>query len=173
MKIPDHILAFRPKASKPCLDWLASLPDATEPSGWWPLCQRGDWMLWYLARFCGPVNTDGHRKFAAAKCRCARLVLHLFEEKYPADARPRKAIELAEEYANGTDYRADDAADAAAAAYDAAWDADADASYAAAAAADAAYTAYGASYTDYAAAASRSKMLAECAAEIRAVWPTI
>ena len=108
MKIPDHILAFRPEAVKPFIAWLASLPDATEPSGWWPLCQRGDWMLSYLARVCGPVNTDGHRKFTSAKCRCARLVLHLFESKYPDDSRPRQAIEAAEKYAAGEDYAAAD-----------------------------------------------------------------
>ena len=32
---------------------------------------------------------------------CAEQVLHLFEEKYPADERPRKAVEVARAWANG------------------------------------------------------------------------
>ena len=45
----------------------------------------------------------------------ARLVLHFFEEKYPTDDRPRKAIETAEKYLT-----AEASGDAARAAWDAA-----------------------------------------------------
>ena len=34
-------------------------------------------------------------------CKCARIALPLFEEKYPDDARPRKAIDAAESFAQG------------------------------------------------------------------------
>jgi transposase-like protein len=34
-------------------------------------------------------------------CDCAEHVLHFFEEKYPDDKRPRKAINVARHYANG------------------------------------------------------------------------
>ena len=99
-------------------------------------------------------------------CQCARLVLPLFEERYPEDARPRKAIEAAEAFALGQIGKAElekahadaalaayfvaRAARAARAAYDDAYTdatayADAAAAYAAAdasrAAADAAYAA--------------------------------
>lgn len=100
--------------------------------------------LWVITR----LFTKGQNlKFAIM---CASSVLHLFEEKYPNDKRPRLALEAAESYLNEPTeenrIKARDAADAArdAAAYaaDAARDA-ADAAYATAYAAAAAYaTAY-------------------------------
>jgi hypothetical protein len=83
----------------------------------------------------------------------AELVLHIYEEKYPEDDRPRKAIEAAKEYLETRGTHAAAAADAAHAAHAAAYAAHtaayaahaADAAYAAAAAhaayADAAYAA--------------------------------
>ena len=88
----------------------------------------------------------GHEKdLGLFACRCARLVLPIFEEKYPEDDRPRKAIEAAEAFALGQidkaelakAARAADAADVAYAAYVAA----VCAFYAAAAYAAAAYAA--------------------------------
>ena len=77
---------------------------------------------------------------------CAESVLKYFEDKYPDDDRPRKAIEAAKEYLKTklAAYAAADAADAAYAAYAAA-DA-ADAARAAYAAAGAAYAAAGVAY---------------------------
>ena len=79
---------------------------------------------------------DGHDKeirlFAAD---CAESVLHIYEDKYPGDDRPRKAIQAARDYANGLiDAAARDAARAAAwdAAWAAAWAAAGDAAWAAA-----------------------------------------
>jgi len=67
------------------------------------------------------------RLFAAD---CAELVLHIFENRYPNDDCPRKAIQAARDYANGVidKYELAAARDAAwdaarAAARDAAWDA--------------------------------------------------
>jgi hypothetical protein len=52
-------------------------------------------------------------------CRCAEHVLHLYEDKYPDDKRPREAIEAARAYAEGRGSAAE-AARAAEAAW-AAW----------------------------------------------------
>jgi len=69
------------------------------------------------ARLLRRLNWDEHiaRHFA---CDCAEEVLHLYEQKYPDDPRPRQAIEVARRYADGkvTDEDLD-------AARDAAWDA--------------------------------------------------
>ena len=66
------------------------------------------------------------RLFAAD---CAEHVLHFYEDKYPGDNRPRKAIEMARKFARG---KATGEEFAAAAAFDAAYAAD-HAAYAAAA----------------------------------------
>jgi hypothetical protein len=68
------------------------------------------------------------RLFAAD---CAESVLHIYENRYPNDDRPRKAIQSARDYANGVIgknelYAAKDACGAGNAAWDAskaAWDA--------------------------------------------------
>jgi len=93
-----------------------------------------------------PWNSKESVKLAIS---AARLVLHKFEEAYPNDARPRKAIEAAEAWlanpCEETREAAMEAADAARAHYvaiDAAY-----AAYAHYAAIDAAYAAYAASTT--------------------------
>jgi hypothetical protein len=157
----------------------------------WDACEIGSWMLWYLYRICGRVNTPGHRRFTACKCVCARLVLYIFEGKYPEDKRPRKAIAAAEQYASSSNdyasaYAAADASAYAAIAADAdAADAAAAAAYAAAvaaadyatavdaSAADAAAVAAYADATAVVAAAAKTEMLKQCADEIRKIWPTI
>ncbi len=100
----------------------------------------------------------------------AKEVLGLFEEKYPDDDRPRKAIEAAENWLkNPTSenaapaYAAADAAADAAAAAAAYAAADAYAAYAADAAADAAAAAYAAADA-YAAAAAADAYAAYAAA---------
>ena len=81
------------------------------------------------------------RLFAAD---CAELVLHIFENRYPNDDRPRKAIQAARDYANGVIDKYE-----LAAARDAAWDA------ARAAARDAAWDAAGVAAWDAARVAAR------------------
>ena len=91
------------------------------------------------------VNVERELRLFAADC--AEHVLYLFEEKYPDDDRPRKAIQAARDFANGLIT----AANAAYAAYAAnaavvanaanAYAANAAAAAAAAAAADASYAA--------------------------------
>jgi hypothetical protein len=124
--------------------------------------ERGDWWLW-LADAYG-MNLDKPRLVAFA-ADCAERLLLKFEERYPDDMRPRRAIEAARAWVTCPSPEmqqaartASDAASAAAADAAAAYAAaDAAAAYAAsdaaAAAADdaAAYAAY-AAYADYAAA---------------------
>ena len=117
------------------------------------------WCNWLLSRI---LPKDEKIKYAIYS---ARLVIDIFEKKYPNDNRPRKAIEVAELYLEGkvTNEQIRDAAyaaDAVAAyaAYAAADAADAAAAYAAAYAAHAAdaaaaYAAYAAAYAAHAAAA--------------------
>ena len=118
-----------------------------------------DWGNWLITRMMTKRQCVQYAIYAAEQ------VINIFEQKYPYDTRPRKAIEAASLYLKSPVARAADAAYAAA--YDAyaAYDADAayaraaDAAYAAAYAADAAYAAardadaaYAAAYAaDYAA----------------------
>ncbi len=84
--------------------------------------------FWWLCRKCELTQDEN----VLIAIKCAKVVLHLFEDKYPDDDRPRKAILVAEKYLEtGVAH----AADAAYAAYAAAA---VDAAYAAAAAAAAA-----------------------------------
>jgi len=96
---------------------------------------------------------DGHdREVRLFACDCAESVLHLYEDKYPDDNRPRKAIEVSRKYAecNATIEELSEAGYAASsgawsvAAWAARWAAAADASAAAACAARAAARAVGA-----------------------------
>jgi hypothetical protein len=126
--------------------------------------------LWVLIRLLKPAD------FVTFACDCAERVLHIFEEEFPDDNRPRKAIEVARSgnrdaaYAAAAAFAAartiafaaartiaraaaDAAADAAyAAAGAAAYAAAGDAADAADAAADAAGAAAYAAYAAYAAA---------------------
>lgn len=66
---------------------------------------------------------DGYDKeIRLFACDCAESVLNLFEEKYPNDTRPRKAIETARQFANG-ECELHDLIRARNAALDATWDA--------------------------------------------------
>jgi hypothetical protein len=65
-----------------------------------------------LTRECAGWNERTARLFA---CDCAEHVLSLYEAKYPDDDRPRKAIEVARRYAEGTATREELAAAGAAA----------------------------------------------------------
>ena len=93
-----------------------------------PKFDRADWLLWTLRRI-GDIEKIEWVKLAVI---CAETVLHVYEEKYPDDKLPRKAIEAAIAYTEDpseANRKATAAADAAA---------DAAAYAAAAAAADAA-----------------------------------
>lgn len=49
----------------------------------------------------GSLTDSDHRLLALWAADCAEHVLHLFEEKRPADGRPRRAIELARAWTRG------------------------------------------------------------------------
>lgn len=69
----------------------------------------------------GTLEDSDHRLLAEWAADCAEHVLYLFEAARPADARPRKAIELARAWARG-EIRMSEARAAAGAANDAARD---------------------------------------------------
>jgi len=108
---------------------------------------RLDWANWLIVKLMNKKQRVQYAVFAA------KLVLPIYQKKYPDDDRPEKAIEAAERYLNRQSTKNKNAAAAYAAA---AYAADAAAAYAAYAAyaADAAY-AYAAAYAAaaYAAAA--------------------
>jgi len=121
--------------------------------------------LWALVANLHPESDKFARLFA---CDCAEHTLHIFEDKFPDDKRPRNAIEVARKSANGEatqdelDVAGDAAWDAAWAAARAAWDAAGDAAWAAArAAGDAA----GEAAVDAAGDAARAAAWAAGAAE--------
>jgi mRNA-degrading endonuclease HigB of HigAB toxin-antitoxin module len=93
---------------------------------------------------------------------CASKVLHLFEEKYPNDKRPRKALEFVENWINNPSDASAYASAAASAAASSAADAAAD--FAAAYAASAAFAAAAASAAAYASAAASAAAYASSAA---------
>ena len=106
-----------------------------------------------LVREIGGIDDKSLRLFA---CDVAQSVLHIFEEKYPDDLRPRQAIEVSRRFANG-DATQEELYAARSAAWSAAGDvAQAAAGYAAWAARDAAgsaawYARYAARYAAWAA----------------------
>jgi hypothetical protein len=122
-----------------------------------PLFDRSDWMLWTL-RKADAMDKAG---YVQAAILCAEEVLHIYENRYPEDMRPRDAIKAAIAYVKEPTEvnRKAAAADAYAAADDAAYAAAAYAAAAAAYAADAyaadayAADAYAADAAAYAAAA--------------------
>jgi len=122
--------------------------------------------FWWLCKKCELTKDEN----VLIAIKCARVVLHLFEDKYPNDDRPRKAILAAEKYlethnAAAAAYAAANAYAAAAYAADAANAAAADAAAADAAAAAAADAAYAAdAYTAYAADAYTAAAYAAAAA---------
>ena len=103
--------------------------------------EKYHWANWLIVRILTKKQRVQYAIYAAEK------VLHIFEEKYPDDKRPRKAIEAARNYLKNPTEETKKAAYAANAAYAAA-----DAANAAYAAADAANAAYAAADAAYAAA---------------------
>jgi hypothetical protein len=166
-----------------CSDAIAWADTQPSWAACWKNCERGDWMLWILAR-AGYLRAGEEKVFALTACACARLAL-----QHTKDPRVLACIETTERWARGTatmeellaarrgalaaaaayTAAAYTAADAAAAAYAA----DA-AAYAAAADAYAAYAAYAADAAAYAAAAdaARRATLSRCAAIVREHFPT-
>ena len=134
------------------IEWLDDRDLATA----WVECEDPSWMMWWYQRH-GPVK----RVCVEIAIFCAREVLPIYENKFPNDDRPRKAIEASEAYLLNPCQRTMDAADAAHAAYSAY------SAYSAAYAAHAvysAYSAYSAARVAYAANAARAAYAAANAA---------
>ena len=127
--------------------------------------QKLDWANWLISK---SLSNDQKVQYAIFS---AKLVLKIYENKYPSDLRPRKAIEAAENYlkVKGDAWAARDAAgdarDAAGDARDAAWAAGAaEAAWAAWAAGDAG-DAGAAAWA--AAGAAGGKMHLKCSLKVR------
>lgn len=67
-------------------EWLSEFKGTPEKA--WEQCERGDWMLWLLAR----LKAD-RKKIVSAACGCARLSLDYVPK---GEDRSRVAIETAE-----------------------------------------------------------------------------
>jgi len=116
-----------------------------------------EWGNWFLSRKLKRIDKVRYAVYAA------KQVLGLFEEEYPNDDRPRKAIKAVEKYIKNPTKKNKEAAYAVAYAAYAAADAAAHAAACAAYAARAARAAY-AAYAAYAAADAARAACAACAA---------
>ena len=146
------------------LEWLGPAIYEAEYEG--ERLDGNDKVVVRRARIIRKLDTWNERTVRLFACDCAERVLHLYEEKYSDDKRPRHAIEIARRYVNGEvskDELYAARAAARAAAMDAAWDATMAA--ARAAARDAAWDAAAA-----AAAAWAATRDATMAAAMAAAW---
>lgn len=76
------------------LDWIEQTPG--EPADLWAACPRGDWMIWLLDALEYDAGTLRH-----IACDIAESTLHIYEQAYPDDPRPRRCIATARKYADG------------------------------------------------------------------------
>ena len=143
-----------------CSDAVAWVREAKSESleAAWLKCERGDWMLWYAGKKAGPVGDEKRKKLVLAACACARLGLPTFEKRYPGNDVMRVCLDTAEKWTRNKAtlealqvsrrncYAAADAAAYAAAAYAAAYDA---------------------------CAATKKKVLKECADIVRKWYPEL
>ena len=114
-------------------EWATTQPNLETA---WLTCKRSDWMIWLLKK----LDFQDDRACRLYACRCVRDTLLADGRKVwdlLTDPRSRKAVEVAERFANGQTSQEEMAA-AGAAARDAVWAAAGDAGDAAGAAAGAA-----------------------------------
>ena len=161
------------------IEWVKASNSRSLESAW-QKCERGDWMLWYAGKKAGPVGDEKRKKLVLAACACARLGLPTFEKRYPGNDVMRVCLDTAEKWTRNEATlealqvsRRNCYAAADAAAYAAAADAAAYAAAAPAAADAAAYAAaaYAAAYD--ACAATKKKVLKECADIVRKWYPEL
>ena len=75
-------------ACKDAVEWVRNGGFATAQDAW-DACERGDWMLWLLAKQPHKRGDKHHKNIVTAGCKCARLALPYV----PAgEDRPRVAI---------------------------------------------------------------------------------
>ena len=83
-------------ACSDAIEWVATQKNATEA---WANCERGDWMMWLLARTSAKkLGSKQHRDLVRAVCKCARLSLKYVPK---GEKRPFAAIRAAEKWADG------------------------------------------------------------------------
>lgn len=87
-------------ACRSAIEWARLYPS---PNAAWAACDRGDWMLWAAGSMSGTHECEARRTLTLACCECARLSLHLFENRFPDDKRPREYLEISERWARGND----------------------------------------------------------------------
>ncbi len=146
---------FLPKGNRPG-KWMPFIENLIPCQSGYHLCRQKDllgWLnetIWVAEARGGRVLCDNKVVVRQARlvkkldwndqtarlfaCDCARRVLHIYEKQHPKDSRPRKCIDVAEQFARGNANRSDLAA-ARAAAWAAARGAAGDAAWAAARAA--------------------------------------
>ena len=64
----------------------------------WNTCERGDWLLWLLAKMKDKPGWATHKQIVSAACDCAELSLKYVEV---GEERPRVAIETARKWVRG------------------------------------------------------------------------
>ena len=89
------------KLLRACAEAVEWVEDKTLTEAW-ATCERADWMLWLCERMAGKPDWPTRQALVLVACACAETVLEIFEKKYPKDGRPRKAIETARAWAQGS-----------------------------------------------------------------------
>ena len=112
------------RSNNACSDAVEWLQRQTSIEQAWRECEHGHWMAWLVGKLIGGLRPESEerRKLTLAGCKFARLSLCYVEEN---EARPERAIELAELWARGDKRVSIHGLQAAASAADAADGADA------------------------------------------------
>jgi len=150
-------------ACQEAVDWVGDKP----LNECWQTCDMPDWMLWLYGR-----NNPDKTTCVKIAVFAARLVLPIWQEKYPDDKCTQQAIEAAEKWTENPSEENRQAARAAAAAAARAAEA-AEAAAMAAAAARAARAAAAAAAAARAARAARDNVNKTIADYVRTLIPTI
>jgi hypothetical protein len=85
--------------SNSLVKWLG--PAIWEAEGRGSVHHENDKSAFESARLLRQVETWTETTARLFACDCAQRVLHLYEERYPADDRPRRAIEVARLFCQG------------------------------------------------------------------------
>jgi hypothetical protein len=67
----------------------------------WKACDNPRWLLWYASRKAGPVGDPKRKVIVTVACEIARLVLPIWQKKYPDDKRVENCILTTEAWVRG------------------------------------------------------------------------
>jgi hypothetical protein len=67
----------------------------------WKACDNPRWLLWYADRKAGPVGDPKRKVIVTVACDIARLVLPIWQNKYPDDKRVENCILTTEAWVRG------------------------------------------------------------------------